>query len=258
MPRKFHSYVPSKWAKTRVLFQKKQVRAYIPRTLLFSKASVYRLLKQHAFVYIKPDTGSKGRGILRAEHRSKDHAKLRLLWNNREKKYATFASLFADLKAKTGSKTYIVQRGVSLLERDGAYMDFRVFVQRNPHGVWQGCGIIGKLAKPGKIVTNVSQGATLHSYEELLKPHMTEQEIQSYVHLLYDLGISIAKKLRSAFPDIWEIGIDIGVDTHLKPWILEVNTRPEYFPLKKLENQTMYRTLKHNWTHYKNLGFKRY
>jgi len=252
--RKYNSYIPSKWAKTKVLNKDSSINKYIPQTSLFSKAELKTYLNRYRVVFIKPDTGSKGIGVLQAKYNTKYH----LNWSTQHKSFRTYKRLFGKLKKKMTNRKYIIQKGVHLLTSDGRPFDFRVMIQQNKAGEWEESGIIGRLASKNKIVTNGAQGATLHPIHTLLGPYLSETEIDGYVSLLYDLGKKTGDKLRKKFPDIWEIGMDVGIDNELKPWIIEVNTRPEYEPLAKLEDKTIYRKLLKNWKYAKKLGYKRY
>lgn len=48
--------------------------------------------------------------------------------------------------------------------------------------------------------------------------------------------MAIAKK----FPGLKEIGLDVGLDQQIYPWILEVNTRPAVKVLTFLPNKSLY------------------
>lgn len=259
MQSKLKSYIPSKWEKTIVLNRHSNIRRYIPETALFTTHKTRQLLKRYKVMFIKPDTGSKGIGIVQALQQSSHHKQpFHLKWKTKKKSFRTAAHMFKQLDKQMTKRKYIVQKGVRLLERDGRPFDFRVMIQRNKDGKWEGSGVIGRLAQRNKIVTNGAQGASLHSIHELLEPYLTENEIDGYISFLYYLGTQASKQIRTAFPDVWEIGMDIGIDKNLKPWIIEVNTRPEYEPLSKLQDQTIYRRLLRNWKHARELGYKRY
>lgn len=256
MSRQLNSYIPSKWDKTKVLNKNKIIKRYIPKTALFSKNNVRRYLNRYQVIFIKPDTGSKGIGVIKAQKDS--NQKYHLNWNTNHKTFPSYKSMFFKLKKQMSKRKYIVQKGVHLLTKNGKPFDFRVMIQRNKHGDWDDSGIIGRLAKRNKVVTNGAQGASLHTIYKLLAPHLTENDIDGYISYLYHIGKKTSKKLRKAYPDVWEIGMDIGIDNNLKPWIIEVNTRPEYEPLAKLSDKSIYHKLLRNWKHAKRLGYKRY
>jgi YheC/D like ATP-grasp len=256
LSRQLNSYIPSKWNKTKVLNKHRKIKRFIPKTALFNKNKVLRYLKRYRVVFIKPDTGSKGIGVIQAK---KDNSmKYHLNWKTNHTTFPTYQSMFSKLKKQMSNRKYIVQKGVHLLTKDGKPFDFRVMIQRNKHGEWEESGIIGRLAKRNKVVTNGAQGASLHTIYKLLEPYLSENEIDGYISYLYHLGKQTSRKLCKAYPDVWEIGMDIGIDDTLKPWIIEVNTRPEYEPLSKLADKSMYHKLLRNWKFAKRLGYKRY
>lgn len=38
-------------------------------------------------------------------------------------------------------------------------------------------------------------------------------------------------------------GLDVALDSKGKPWILEVNTRPQFYPLKNMKNRKLYQRM---------------
>jgi len=116
-------------------------------------------------------------------------------------------------------------------------------VQKNPQGRWETTGLIGRLAHPRKIVTNYHNGGTPMAAEKLLAPHMTDRQFTAFRSTLNQLGLDVAAAMERKFPKIKELGIDIGVDKDGKPWILEVNTKPDPFIFRKLPNKTIYRRI---------------
>ena len=62
---------------------------------------------------------------------------------------------------------------------------------------------------------------------------------QRIIRQLERLGIQTMKKMHRANSKLKEIGIDIAIERELKPWILEVNVRPDHCPFAVLRDQTM-------------------
>jgi D-alanine-D-alanine ligase-like ATP-grasp enzyme len=60
---------------------------------------------------------------------------------------------------------------------------------------------------------------------------------------LRGLGVAVAAQLERKFPGIKEIGVDIAVDQQYKPWILEVNTKPDPYIFQKLQNKAVFRKI---------------
>lgn len=59
--------VASKLLKTEVLIADKTIRNQVPDTKPYSKTELDSMLKQYRMVYVKPDAGTGGRGIIRVE-----------------------------------------------------------------------------------------------------------------------------------------------------------------------------------------------
>ncbi|WP_338130749.1 YheC/YheD family protein [Cohnella ginsengisoli] len=138
------------------------------------------------------------------------------------------------------------QQGIELLKQDGRRFDFRVMVQMNPAGQWETTGIIGRLAHPRKIVTNYHAGGTPLPMETLMKTHLEKagRTSRGYRRELSKLGVDVALVLGKRFPGLKEIGIDVAVDTALKPWILEVNTLPDPYIFLRLPDRGVYRRIR--------------
>lgn len=95
--------------------------------------------------------------------------------------------------------------------------------------------MIAKVAAAGKAVTNYSQGATLVNVETALsRAGLEPQKIKLTIALLTRLGDRTAAILNNNYQGLRELGLDIGIDRDARPWILEVNTRPQYIHGHKL------------------------
>ena len=98
----------------------------------------------------------------------------------------------------------------------------RQLVQRLPGGDWIQLPGVARLAPPGEVVANVSQGATACPAREVLGPE-TLTGIQEQTAL-------VAQAV-AAHPDgTWavEVGVDFAIDGTGQPHLLEVNSRPRW------------------------------
>jgi len=232
--------VRSKLAKTEVLMRHAELRDLIPETRKFSRSALSDMLDRYGMVYVKPDKGTYGLGVIRVE-RKPDGYLARI--DTRSHRYGSIDSLYDGLRRLKRKRTYIVQRGIHLLKHRGRRFDIRVMVQMSPRGEWEATGIIGRLAHPRKIVTNYHSGGTPMSFHTLMRSHLDAGRRKAFASELRRLGVEVARQLQKRWPGMKEIGLDVGIDTSLKPWILEVNTSPDPFIFRKLKDKSVFRKI---------------
>ncbi|MNO99248.1 hypothetical protein D3C76_910140 [compost metagenome] len=72
-------------------------------------------------------------------------------------------------------------------------------------------------------------------------PHLSEKEQKALIEQMSQLSVTIAKKLWKKHHKIQQIGVDVGLDLSMNPWIIEVNTNPDPYIFNKLADKSMYR-----------------
>lgn len=259
--------VPSKWAKTKVILQNQSLSLYVPDTRKYDLSVLKEMLALYTMVYIKPDRGSFGIGVMRAEQRtvilspSQRKSEKNATTDNEEieqqetqllyiLRYAKTAEVFFSpeelheaLQKRIQNRTYLIQKGIDLLRYQDRPFDLRVLAQKNPSGAWETTGMLGRVAAPQKIVTNYHNGGSIVSVNTLLKSHMNPSETLSTVNQLKSLGVQIAGQLETTYPGIKEIGLDIAMDQHMDMWLLEVNTLPSIVIFKLFPDKSIYRKI---------------
>nr|WP_183600797.1 YheC/YheD family protein [Paenibacillus phyllosphaerae] len=240
--------VRSKWAKTKALLKSESLASHVPETVFWSTETLKNMLNEHGMVYIKPDQGTFGTGVIRSSKLSDSEFSYQL--GTKKHTFSTFEGMAVSLSHVIGKRKYLIQRGIHLLEYHKRRFDIRVMVQKNPKNQWETTGIIGRLSHPEKIVTNYHSGGTLMSVGTLMSPHTTGSQYAEFQLGLKLLGTEIAKQLQGSYPGLKEIGIDIAVDRRLKPWVLEVNTLPDPYIFRKIGDSAVFRKIHRYCVHY--------
>ncbi|MBE1442245.1 YheC/YheD family protein [Paenibacillus sp. OAS669] len=242
MSKKYNRFVVSKWTKTCVLSENTKIRAHIPPTEKMTHSSLKSMLDKYRMVYIKPDKGTFGIGVMRVEVDS-DASKpvYRYQSGSEIRKFASYDDMYDSIIDLTKNRLYLVQMGIHLTKYLKRSFDIRVHVQQSPQKKWETTGIIGRVADPKKIVTNVHNGGQIKSIETLLKAYLPADKQKIFIRYLKKLGLVTAEELFKTYKGIKEVGLDIALDKDLKPWILEVNTNPDPYIFNRLKDKTMYR-----------------
>ncbi|MVP01805.1 YheC/YheD family protein [Paenibacillus lutrae] len=233
-------FVLSKWAKTVAVLRSSVVRPYIPATRVMTKDSLLAMLSKYKMVYVKPDNGTFGNGVMRVDYEAGKVQAYRYHHRTQVRKFARFDDLYTSLKAETRGRKYLVQKGIRMLKHHNNPFDLRVMVQSNLSGNWETTGVIGRVAHPTKIVTNYHNGGKLRSVEALLSPYLKKEERLRFEARLSKLGLDIAKAMKARYPGIVEVGVDVAVDHQLHPWVLEVNTRPDPYIFRALKDKRIF------------------
>ncbi|MDT3427215.1 glutathione synthase/RimK-type ligase-like ATP-grasp enzyme [Paenibacillus forsythiae] len=239
---KVKSTLTSKWIKTKVLLRSPEISALIPETARLTRENAKRMLDKYGMVYIKPEVGTYGNGVIRAERRfGKGGAAYWYQSGTRQRTFNAFEAFYSSLKGLTRSRKYLIQKGIDLLKAGGRRFDIRVMVQRGPGGVWETTGLIGRVAGKGKVVTNYHAGGKPTAVEKLLAPHMNDALQAETLKRLRKLGKDIGNFYKKNYLGFKQLGVDIGLDRALTPWIIEVNTNPDPYIFNQLKDKTMYR-----------------
>jgi glutathione synthase/RimK-type ligase-like ATP-grasp enzyme len=243
-------YVGSKWSKTNVLLHNRLIRRFIPKTRKLNQIVLNEMLNEFKMIYLKPINGTYGKGVIRVE-KQKEFGKITFHYQQgtKKKQFTTISALHQTIMKKKMKRKYIAQQGIHLLKYNNCLFDLRIMVQKNLKGVWETTGIIGRVAHPKKIVTNYHSGGTPMSFNKIFKPYLSDGQINEYQQILNKFGQDVAVTMSKKYPMLNMLGIDVGVDKKLYPWIIEVNTNPDLYIFKKLKNkeifQKMYRYAKH-------------
>lgn len=231
--------IKSKMEKTLVLSKNCVVDIFIPETVIFSIDNLGYMLDKYDMVVFKPDGGTGGKNVGMISKMSHDRFNVQMTDNLYEN--ISFNKVYKFIAKISKKKTkFILQRGIKLLKYNGNVVDIRVLIQK-PYQDWEITGIVGKVAEGDKIVTNSGYGGKGIPIEELLTNlKYSNEEIEKLKVIMSSLAYQVADTLNEKYRGIRALGLDIGLDEKLYPWILEVNTKPGYKRFDMIEDKTMF------------------
>ncbi|GAB6929044.1 hypothetical protein JCM10914A_30270 [Paenibacillus sp. JCM 10914] len=233
------SSIKSKWKKTQWLMEEAYFRKYIPATLPFSKKNLKSMLSDYANVYFKPTGGSGGNNIIRIRKTDQGYQKQ---LNTKKTTYENTDQLFRELNRHAGSRPYLLQKGIRLAKSNGKPFDTRVMVQKTTQGNWVSTVLFTKIGNPSKVATNYNQGGTIGTFNRTMaRAGFDASFIQQMESELKELGVATGHNFDRHYKGFKELGLDVAIDSKGRPWILEVNTRPQFYPLKYLKDQSLYK-----------------
>lgn len=213
----------SKWLKTAALLKYPVAAVHIPQTKTFNSGNLLNMLSHYGMVYIKPVVGGGGYGVIRV---SASGGAYRYTHMKITRSFTHFKQMYRSLIRVKARRRYLIQQGIHLATIQGRPVDYRVKVVKTERG-WVFRSMVGRLARPGLVVTNLSKGGTMLSGRRALAlslPHISgkykRREMRS-------LTLTCTRIMESQFPGVGQLGFDYGLDHSGKIWILEVNTRPQ-------------------------------
>ncbi|NOJ73315.1 YheC/YheD family protein [Paenibacillus alvei] len=211
------------------LMKDNELRGHLPETMKLDKESLFFMLSLYPSVYVKPNQGAFGEGVMKVT-KSSESSETEQFHVHRGTKQHTFHSkerLYSFILSKKTSKKYIVQQGIDLLHWEDRPFDLRIMVKKQEDESWKNEGILGRVAQSNKIVTNIRSGGSPVSIEKLLSSHTNWVSLRNVKEQIDRIGVRASEKIESKYPGVKLLGIDIGLDQRLKPWIIEVNMKPE-------------------------------
>ncbi|MEX2461707.1 MAG: YheC/YheD family protein [Paenibacillaceae bacterium] len=219
-----------KWIVHQVMMKHPSLAAHLPHTeLLKQPAQLFRSIKEHTSVLIKPVTGSQGKGVFvvtkTADHKISIRGRM---MSNRSivKHFSNPFELYQWLLGFMGRRSYLLQRYLSLQTDQGNAYDIRVLMQKDNQGLWTQTGMAARIGQSTSITSNLHGGGKGAYVYPLLAKQFGSDRAKATIATINQLSSVIPPHLEQHFGRLAELGLDIGIDQSGAAWIIEVNSKP--------------------------------
>lgn len=229
------------------LSKSKLTRKWAPITKkLKGMASLYEMIKRCSYLYLKPEDGKAGQGIMRLRYQKNKPLAYRLqIQNNKNSttyKAATLERLWDRISKETNGDPYIIQQGIELTSVHGRAFDLRLLIQKTNHGAWSVTGIGARMAGSHSITTHVPRGGTIEDPEKLLPTLFGVEQAEAILNKVRNAAVQIAKQIeRGAKYPLGEMSMDLGLDTSGELWFFEANSKPMKFDEPAIRRRSLER-----------------
>jgi glutathione synthase/RimK-type ligase-like ATP-grasp enzyme len=225
----FYNYYFNKWKMHQWFSKDKEMSKYFPKTILYKSSNdIQAMLSKYGCVYAKPISNYGGKGIIKISNEDRKIVyKYRKNGINQQSCFDTMYSAKAYGAKLFKGKSYILQQPIDLKRYQGEISDIRCTMLRDNKNIWECSGIMGRIAAKGSVVCNETSGGTPLMFDNLLinclgysKSHYAEikKDVES-------ISIKASEFLDSCGIKAAVLGIDMGIDTNGKLWIIEINVR---------------------------------
>ncbi|WCK56608.1 YheC/YheD family protein [Aneurinibacillus sp. Ricciae_BoGa-3] len=231
--------IKGKLIKGKAMLKHPVLKRYIPEFHALKPGVRTQMMKRYHTLFIKPDKGSQGKGIVRLKKLKNGKVQISLgLRHTVVKKFYVKNTLTQLLHPK---KTYLIQQGLKLAKYKNRLIDIRVFMQK-PNDRWLISGRVVRIGAAGRFTTNYHQGGQPETLEVVLRSIYKNQpkKINPTIRSLDRICTMTARVLDRRFPGIRQLGIDVAIDSNGRLWIIEANTNPAFLTFKNLKDKTMY------------------
>lgn len=245
-----HMYNPFFFNK-RYLFEwlknSRATRQFMPNTQKLSTPShLSKMLNRHSFLFLKPESGKAGMGIMTIKHNPGKLLKYRLKIQDKKGSLsyncATINKLWTRVRKVTAANPYIVQQGIPLATFNHRPFDLRLLIQKNNKGRWDVTGVGARVAGEASITTHVPRGGRIDDPEKLLISVFGTDQAKKIMARVKNAALIVARQVeRGSGYTHGEMSMDLGVDANGGIWFFEANAKPMKFDEPHIRKRSLER-----------------
>lgn len=242
-------YNPSffyKWTLMEWLASSKLTKKYIPETgKLTERTDLRRWLNKYPTIYLKPEKGRAGNGIMKiSRNKSKSSPyilSLQMKKNSQSIPMKSIAEIRNKVMEITKEKKYIIQQGVELIRHQSRPFDMRLLLQKNGKGRWDITGIGARIAGEDSITTHVPRGGAIGKpYTLLSKSFGSKTRAKQVMDKTKKASLFMAKQIeKGSGYKLGEMSMDIGIDRNGDLWFFEANAKPMKFDEPSIRKKSL-------------------
>lgn len=242
----------NKWDLFEWLRRSKSTKPYIPSTRrLMSVSGLDKMMRRHVYLYLKPESGKAGKGIMTVRvHGEKTLPyRLKIQEEKRSSTYncASMQKLWARIQKQSGGDAYIAQQGIQLASFHDRRFDLRALVQKNRRGIWEVTGIGARIAGASSITTHVPRGGRIDDPEKLLTYSFNAERAHMLLQKTKTMALLIARQIeRASGQRLGEMSMDLGIDSNGNLWFFEANSKPMKFDEPHIRQKSLERIFQYS------------
>lgn len=237
----------NKWDLFQCIKNSSRTRGLVPNTKRLLNAGVLlKMLQTSPALYLKPESGKAGKGIMtvKCSRRAPVIYRLKIQTDRKSSIYKTsnFNKLWTRIHRKAGSTPYIVQQAIELATHRNRPYDLRVLAQKNRRGMWRVTGIGARLAGISSITTHVPCGGSVEDPQKLLGASFGAEMAYAHLQRVQASALQIARQIEAATTGlIGEMSMDLGIDRSGNLWFFEANAKPMKFDEPEIRRKSLER-----------------
>ncbi|GAA0133678.1 hypothetical protein YSY43_05180 [Paenibacillus sp. YSY-4.3] len=251
-----HIYNPYFFNKRKVgdwLKKNRSTKVFVPDTKrLLDPGTLELMIKIYGHLYLKPECGKAGKGIMLLQYDPEHEKPYRLTIQGQKYRHIVYRTAKLDLlwrriKREMKRAPYVMQEAIQLATYRDRNFDLRILVQKTGKGAWMVTGVGARLAGAKRITTHVPQGGSIESPEKLLTPTFGSEMTTSILNRLKSNAVLIAKQIeKSSKHVLGEMSMDLGIDMEGNMWFFEANSKPMKFDEPQIRKKSLERIFQYS------------